>query len=218
MPAWSEEEKLYLRENYDSKPIEDIKDRLSRSKRAIESKASRMGVSKVGNWSDEEVSYLLENYEDTWNDEIADEIGRSKSAVYNKAYKLGLKSDRTLMRRSDIVSSDIEPPIISDYERGFLCGLVCGEGSFVVREERNDKKSFSIDIMMKEEHIIREVKDLLECGSVYRTGDFYSYTVRDIEALWNKVIPVFDNCNFMKAKKEEQYKGWKKSIIEYYDL
>lgn len=72
--------------------------------------------------------------------------------------------------------------------------------------------------MMKEEHIIRELKALFGCGNVYNTGEFYSYTVGDVEVLWNKVIPVFDSCDFMKAKKKEQYEDWKRNIREYYEL
>jgi len=56
-------------------------------------------------------------------------------------------------------------------------------------------------------------------GSVYEnSGGMYSYSLNDAEYIWNKVIPLFEEANFMNAKKKSQYKIWKMELIEYYNL
>lgn len=215
--SWTEKQEKYLDNNYNNKDIEHFSNKFGKSHSAISSKASRMGLQRVANWSDEEVDYLRENYADTKNSKIANKLGRSESAIYNKAYKIGLKSDRTMMRRSEILSSDVEEPNLSEYERGFICGLVVGEGSFTIRKD-GDRRGFSLDIMMKEEKVLNNFRDILGVGSVNQYEDMYSYSLTNAEYLWNVVVPIFDNVNFMNARKEEQYHNWRSEFKEYYNL
>lgn len=215
---WEKEEEKYLLENYKELDLSDISSEINRSGQSIVAKASRMGISKVEDWSEDEVEYLTENYQNTWTEDLANEMDRSKSSIYSKASKLGLKSDRTLMRRKDIISSDLSPPNLSKYEKGFICGLISGEGSFVVRNERNDNKSFSITVMMKEHDVLREVRESIGYGNLYVHGDYTTYNVSDSVIIWNVIIPIFNSSDFMGAVKEQQFIDWKEQLKDYYDL
>ncbi|GAB4287711.1 MAG: hypothetical protein Kow0098_04650 [Ignavibacteriaceae bacterium] len=93
MPAWTEEEVAFLRNNYNRMPFANICSKLNRSVYAVKNKASRLGITETPAtpWTEEEIDYLKNNYKKYEYKQIAAHLGRTEKAVVVKARALKLK-------------------------------------------------------------------------------------------------------------------------------
>ena len=84
-------------------------------------------------WTNEQVSFLIENYGILTQKEIAEKIGKSWRAVHSYAYKkLGLnKTIIKIQLETERIKKIINS--LSPEERGYLAGLIDGEGSITVQ-------------------------------------------------------------------------------------
>jgi hypothetical protein len=109
-----------------------------------------------------------------------------------------------------------EYPAMSDFDKGFVIGLIVGEGSFT-----GDKRQPSLDVRMGSNdpapilflrrifggavyHYVRTAKD-------GRTRDFYDYHLRGGEL--KKSIRFFDE-HMIQSRKRNQFEDW----LDRYDL
>lgn len=87
---WSEEEKEFLKNNYQKLTYRQIADHLDRPINGVSHQAERLNLKKEERWTDEEIEFLEEHYGKISAKEIGDKIGRSHKAVRDKAIRVGL--------------------------------------------------------------------------------------------------------------------------------
>jgi len=87
----------------------------------------------------------------------------------------------------------------------YIAGFVDGEGCFDlqfrrdVRHERVNRPvyygwrvQFVIVTRLDDEGLLKQIKDTLNCGSInFARGDQDSFSVQDIDNLYNIIIPLF---------------------------
>ena len=131
---WNHSEIDILRQNYSSKTIAEMRQLLpDRSSMAINHEASRLGIPKSSYfWNQEELDILRANWEANGRPKLLSLLPlKDWSSIRHKAYELGLtkkafaKYWRTYTKTPKI--------ILSDVERGYLAGLIDGEGTIRVR-------------------------------------------------------------------------------------
>ena len=85
---WSQDELVFLKDNYKDMSDEEIGKKLNRKKNSVKSKRQREGLRKDDYfWSDEEEEFIKENWQNMSDKELADELDRSKSSVANRRNK-----------------------------------------------------------------------------------------------------------------------------------
>lgn len=107
--GWSEEDKQFLRDNWDTMTNEQFSLKLNRSLGSIQTMASKeLGLKRSaaalsqrlvnawkrrpGTWSDAEKQYLIDNWQTLTRSEIATALGRTPSAIKSMGEKeMGLK-------------------------------------------------------------------------------------------------------------------------------
>lgn len=109
-----------------------------------------------------------------------------------------------------------EFPRLSDFEKGFVIGLVVGEGSFT-----GDKRQPSLDVRMRSndpspilflrQHFGGAVYHYVRTAKDGRTRDFYDYHLRGGEL---KRSIRFFNDHLVESRKREQFDEW----LDRYDL
>ena len=92
MSEWSAKEIHYLRENYGFGNAVSIAQVLNRNVKAVQAKASRIGVSNPQQaWTRKEEELLREVYPVNRIDETVKLLGRKRGSVVSRARILGLK-------------------------------------------------------------------------------------------------------------------------------
>ena len=102
----------------------------------------------------------------------------------------------------------------------YTTGLVDGEGSFSVSVQKDPthrlgyrlKPSFSLGLHKEDLRILNEIRDNLDCGTIYFNKKMVQLKVEDIESLVGKVIPFFEKYP-LRAKKKEDFEIFKKVVL-----
>ena len=102
----------------------------------------------------------------------------------------------------------------------YTTGLVDGEGSFSVSVQKDPthrlgyrlKPSFSLGLHKEDLRILNEIRDNLDCGTIYFNKKMVQLKVEDIESLMGKVIPFFEKYP-LRAKKKEDFEIFKKVVL-----
>jgi len=90
-------------------------------------------------WSEEEVDILKQDYGTIPSKEVAKKLGRTKRSVWWKARSLGLRYDARSLnpaKNTKLVRGEL-----TDFELGFIVGLIEGEGSisFSINKDKKSK-------------------------------------------------------------------------------
>lgn len=111
---WTNEEVIFLKENYKEKTYEEIASLLGRTKSSIERKLSNLGLSKKDIsdytfWTDEKISFLKENKDIYSCKELGIKLGFTEKKILKKLSDLGLKKLRItdVPRKKKVKSHDI---------------------------------------------------------------------------------------------------------------
>lgn len=118
---WTNEDILFLKENYKVLSYSEISKVLNRSVGAVIAKASKMNLIKKDRWTEDELSFLRENYSTQTTSELANILGRTHSAVSIKAKKMGLKKYEYFYDRDFF-------EIIDSEEKAYWLGFVSADG------------------------------------------------------------------------------------------
>ncbi len=100
----------------------------------------------------------------------------------------------------------------------YLSGFADGEGSFmIVVRKRDDYKanwkiSLCFNVSQKESYILSQFKKHLRCGTLRKRSDGVSYfEVNNFNAIWENVIPFFNEFSFLSQNKKYQFSKFKKA-------
>jgi hypothetical protein len=98
--GYSEEDELFLKNNYINMPIEEISKKLKKSQASIMTKASKMGIIKMEKWSEEDIQKLIKLYPYYTNEELVPLFpNRTIVGIMSMAtMKLGLKKDESFLQ------------------------------------------------------------------------------------------------------------------------
>jgi len=104
---WTDEENVWLTENYRTVSKADMENRLGRKYETIARRASKMGLTKIRKsradlWTDEETEKLIELWADNSAASVGRALGKSKNGIIGKAYRLGLPPKRPRPRFNKI--------------------------------------------------------------------------------------------------------------------
>ena len=90
--AWSDEDKVFLTNNYKSMRTADIGIKLNRTISSIYQKARAMNLDKdkLNEWSTPDIAFVAINYPTIENHEIATVLGRTSISIENMAQKIGV--------------------------------------------------------------------------------------------------------------------------------
>lgn len=86
---WTQEEVRFLKKEYDGKNAQSVGEKLDRTLRSVQTKASELGLSKGKSWSQVEIKFLRENYLKLGAKEVAVQLGRTLSAIHTKIREIG---------------------------------------------------------------------------------------------------------------------------------
>ena len=98
---WTQHEIALLREQYGTRPVEDIAKDMKRRVGAVRSMASRLGLTRRG-WLTTETRLLREQFHQSSLAVLSTKLGRSESAVRNFACRLGLRRRQRRAGGSDV--------------------------------------------------------------------------------------------------------------------
>lgn len=174
-------------------------------------------------WSKDEVELLRRKYPYKNNEALSEELGRSVQSLHSKASREGIsKADGFNVINSLQNCGVVSLNDVSDYNAGFVCGFITGEGSFLHTEQkfRNiDKFSIRIELTRDDKDVLVDVRNILSCGNIYEYSPRKSnergsavFTVQSIGKLWNKVIPIIDHYGLKNSIKQEQYNTWRNEM------
>ncbi len=100
----------------------------------------------------------------------------------------------------------------------YLAGFADGEGSFmIVVRKRDDYKanwkiSLCFNVSQKESYILSQFKKHLRCGTLRKRLDGVNYfEVNNFNAIWENVIPFFNEFSFLSQNKKYQFSKFKKA-------
>jgi hypothetical protein len=99
----------------------------------------------------------------------------------------------------------------------YLAGFVDGEGSFNVSLRRKEdyyikwQVVLSFNVSQRDITVLQILKDTLRCGiiKVRKCDSLYSYDVTKPRDILTKVIPYFDEFNFLSPTKQKNYRIFK---------
>lgn len=108
--AWSADEDAFLKENHGQASIQDIADKMGRTRSSLRARITTLGIAKQELWTAEEEAKLIALYERAGSDgvlhlgRLANEMGRNAGNLSRKARMLGLPVNthrRTVELRKD---------------------------------------------------------------------------------------------------------------------
>jgi hypothetical protein len=184
--GWTEQEDLYLRENYQSMSHEDIGLKIQRTEKSVRNRCWRLKLTKRENWTHDEVVYLKSIYGATQNDnvidldQVASKLGKLKSNISRKARDLGL----TNQCRKRVVAPKIRPRKFATQEevrqfmsmtakkriaekghpRGAL-GMKHTEKTKALLSQKTKQFNDSLTQQQKQDHLVKAAKTKMANGT-----------------------------------------------------
>ena len=166
---WSKEEESWLGANYPAKSYKELVAHLGRSKRAIESKLTRLGLILSPNfWSEEEIALLRELYPRTLKQDLCRSFNHPESSIQSKALELGLLKDAdTLFKAHSLVSKrytvlDSYFESIDTPDKAYILGFILGDGSV-------SDTTLKIELHQKDTEILEYIKrELQYSGPIHK--------------------------------------------------
>ena len=105
----------------------------------------------------------------------------------------------------------------------YIAGFVDGEGSFNVSVKKRDDFTSgygldpSFNVSQKDRVILSLIKRYLGCGRIRQRKDgLLMYEVRNINALYEKVLPFFKKFHFLSASKKKNFSVFSRIIKMIY--
>lgn len=86
---WSNEDKIFIKENYGILSVKEIAERLKRTESSVANMVNRLKISNTG-WGDEEIE-ILKKYYPFEGTKVANRLTKTAEQCENKARRLGLK-------------------------------------------------------------------------------------------------------------------------------
>jgi len=101
-------------------------------------------------WSSDEDEYLKKNYSNTPNQIMADYLGRTVPSISVRASFLGLRG-KTHYHRVNAWHYLQDNPFekLSDCEKGYVAGMLDGEGSIVITKRKNERQHRNPEIYIQ---------------------------------------------------------------------
>ena len=101
-------------------------------------------------WSDDEIKYLKEHYANTPNQIIANKLGRTLPSIQVKANHLGFKNKNHYHRISTWHYLEDNPfEKLLDWEKGYIAGMLDGEGSILIIKRKNERQHRNPEIYIQ---------------------------------------------------------------------
>jgi len=100
---WTNEEILFLKENYTKIGLKYCSENLNRSYKALIQKATRLGLKSEPKWSDNDILFLKENYTNLGAVYCSEKLNKTITSIYFKANKLQLTEKRIMWNDNDIL-------------------------------------------------------------------------------------------------------------------
>lgn len=101
----------------------------------------------------------------------------------------------------------------------YIVGFVDGEGSFNISFRKNREYNIrwqpvlSFNVSQRERTMLDLIKQYFQCGIVKKRADgLHSYDVTNPTALWEKIIPFFDQHRFISETKRHNYLLFKQAV------
>jgi hypothetical protein len=133
MKEWSFEETNLLINSYNKPSKEELLKMFpKRTWCAVKDKALKLGLAKkISRWEKWETDWLIENYRSASKENILETLKRhSNQSIRNKASKLGLQRPNATNEHGIIKRE------LSDIEKGYIAGIIDGEGTISIRKGR----------------------------------------------------------------------------------
>lgn len=90
---WTEDELIFLKNNYFNMTSEEISKVLGRNVNSINAKKDELGLLKMSFWSKEEVDFLISNYKRMTYNELGKKLNKTEGSVCAKCFDLNLYKD-----------------------------------------------------------------------------------------------------------------------------
>jgi len=132
---WSKEEVDILMENYPCKDSSVLLQLLpNRTESSIQHKANRLGLKKdIRWWTKEEIEILKANWATSSRPQLLKLLPNKRwTSIRHKAVELGLT--KVAYAKYWRTYEKTEPLKLSDTDRGYLAGLIDGEGSITIKK------------------------------------------------------------------------------------
>ena len=130
---WTEEKKDLLKQIYPKYSQKNVLEKFDRSWWDIRTQARKLNLKRPKScprWSNDEIKLLQENYTNESKDKILNLLSnRTWVSIYWKAEQLGIK-------RKIISNLKITKINISDFDRGYIAGMLDGEGCIYYHENK----------------------------------------------------------------------------------
>jgi len=156
---WSDEDKSYLKDNYNVLEIAEICSTLQRNMNAVRWMASELGLTKeVKYWQKWEQQYLAENITSKTIQEIALYLDRSVGSVNNKLNQLRIGRRMLPAPKNDVIEKDV--PFFkgkSGEYRALLAALRVGESFVYPNEDRQTVQNQVI--YYRDKHFRTKIED-----------------------------------------------------------
>ena len=114
MKRWTEEDKDYLKKNFNKYTYKQLAQLLNRSVEAIKLQSKKLGLRKrvTNEWVEEDIKYLKENINKYSYEELGQLLNRTPNACRYKAFTMGIKKERPssyrLRKRKKVLNWDDE--------------------------------------------------------------------------------------------------------------
>lgn len=132
---WTTKEEQFLLENYNKLSKTEVYNTLKKSRDAVRKKAQRLGLTKPPKpWTQKEIDTLKELHPLTRKKLVLEALpGRTWSAIQRMSSELKVHRTRGL----DYVKGKLQKGEISDFELGYLVGIIDGEGCICMHRSKN---------------------------------------------------------------------------------
>lgn len=171
----------------------------------------------MGKWTQSEIEQLEEIYPYFMIDELESVFPeRTRHSINDKAKQMNLTKATGVRKARSIADTEkIDMMSIESNFANFICGLIAAEGHFsrYYREKRERYVfSFSLKLVSDNQDILRDFKDVMNTGGVYRLESKKSterptvtYDIVSIGGLYNRIIPLIDEYGLKNSRKQSQY-------------
>lgn len=159
---WSEEETIFLKENYYNLPIKEIANKLNLKYQQIVTKAHNLGMNKKKatgeNWSSKEDDFLLNNFEFASRDYLLRNLDRSWSSIYQR----GLLTHKLNRKSQDKYYINHKKMNGWNKEIAYILGFILADGYIMYKTKERNETSLQIEIADYDVDILNKIKSYLE--------------------------------------------------------